>query len=125
MIRFIHCIKAKPEVSLAAFRDFWQGAAFNQLLSEISVQAGTRRISKNLTLNVETNTRLQEDRGAGDAYDAILEIWFDSADSLLPLAEQNEVQQLFDRMTKLQQPVIDFQVSKRFFTEWSEDEQIQ
>jgi hypothetical protein len=125
MIRFIHCIKARPETSREAFRDFWQGAAFNQLLSEISVQAGTRRISKNLTLNVETNTRLQEDRGAGDAYDAILEIWFDSADSLLPLAEQSEVQQLFDRMTELQQPVIDFQASKRFFTEWSEDEQIQ
>ncbi|MCU7842471.1 MAG: EthD domain-containing protein [Candidatus Thiodiazotropha sp. (ex Monitilora ramsayi)] len=120
MIRFIHCIKSRPEISLEKFREFWHGAAFNQLLSEMSVQAGTRRISKNLTLNVDANSRLQEDRGAEDAYDAILEIWFDSATTLLPITEKSEVKQLFNQLEKLQQPIIDFHSSKRFFTEWNE-----
>ncbi|MCU7850909.1 MAG: EthD domain-containing protein [Candidatus Thiodiazotropha sp. (ex Monitilora ramsayi)] len=121
MIRFIHCIKSGAGVTSEAFRKFWQGPELNQLLSEFTVQAGACRISKNLTLDVSANNQLREDRGSEEPYDAILEIWFDNAASLMQITEMHDVQQLFKRMEKLQAAYIDFHTSKRFFTEWNED----
>ncbi|MCU7916467.1 MAG: EthD domain-containing protein [Candidatus Thiodiazotropha sp. (ex Gloverina cf. vestifex)] len=121
MIRFIHCIKSGPEVSSETFRKFWLGPELNQLLSEFTVQAGANRICKNLTLNVSANNQLREGRGSEEPYDAILEIWFDNAASLMQITEKSEVQQLLKRMETLQAAYIDFHTSKRFFTEWNED----
>jgi antibiotic biosynthesis monooxygenase (ABM) superfamily enzyme len=120
MIRFIHCMKARPDVSLEAFRQFWHGDEFRQQLSELAVQAGSREIRRNLTLQVETNERLQRERGAESSYDAILEIWFDHAAGLQDLLESSEFQALLQRMERLQADFVDFQASKRFFTEWTD-----
>lgn len=121
MIRFIHCMKARSDVNLESFRSFWHSPEFNQQLSELAIQAGTRQIRRNLTLQVDTNNQLQMERGAEPPYDAILEIWFDHAAGLQNIAENSEVQELLQRMEQLQADYVDFQASKRFFTEWSED----
>ena len=121
MIRFIHCMKARPDVSLERFRSFWNSPEFKQHLSELAIQAGTRQIRRNLTLQVDTNNQLQMERGAEPPYDAILEIWFDHAAGLQSIADNSEVQALLKRMEQLQADYVDFQASKRFFTEWSED----
>jgi hypothetical protein len=111
-------MKARPDVSLEAFRAFWQNPEFTQLISELEVLAGTRRITRNLTLQVEANNRLQMERQAQPAYDAILEIWFDNAASLLRLSETSEFQAMLKRMETLQTGFVDFHNSSRFFTEW-------
>lgn len=121
MIRFIHCMKCRPDVSLESFRGFWQSAEFNQQLSELAIKAGTREIRRNLTLQVETNNQLQMERGAEPPYDAILEIWFDQAAELQQLVDNNEIQELFQRMEQLQADYVDFHASKRFFTEWTDN----
>jgi hypothetical protein len=121
MIRFIHCMKSRPDVSLEAFRNFWQSAEFNQQLSELAIQAGTREIRRNLTLQVDTNNQLQMERGAEPPYDAILEIWFDHAAGLSEVVENSEIRELFQRMEQLQTGYVDFHTSKRFFTEWTGD----
>lgn len=120
MIRFIHCMKCRPDVSLEAFRGFWHSAEFNQQLSELAIKAGTRMIRRNLTLQVDTNNQLQMQRGAEPAYDAILEIWFDQAAELQQTLENSDIQELLQRMEQLQADFVDFQASKRFFTEWTE-----
>ncbi len=120
MIRFIHCMKARPDVSLEAFRDFWHSQEFNQQLSELATWAGSRQIRRNLTLQVDSNNRLQMERGAAAPYDAVLEIWFDNAAGLQAIVDNSELQELLQRMEQLQADYVDFQASKRFFTEWNE-----
>ena len=121
MIRFIHCMKTRSDVSTEAFRSFWHSAELKQLLSELAIQAGTRQIRRNLTLQVEANNQLQMEREAQPAYDAVLEIWFDDAAGLQQLNEKNEIRALLKRMQTLQADFVDFQASSRFFTEWVEE----
>jgi hypothetical protein len=120
MIRFIHCMQARADISQEAFRKFWSSPAFKQLLAELAMQAGTREIRRNLTLQVDTNNQLQIERGAAPPYDAVMEIWFDNAASLQDIVDNQDVQELLQRMQALQADYLDFQKSKRFFTEWSE-----
>jgi len=121
MIRFIHCMKARPGVGLERFREFWHGAEFKQLLSELEILAGTRRIRRSLTLQVEANEQLRVERGARPPHDAVLEIWFDDAISLQRLAGDEATRDLLQRMEALQSDYVDFQASTRFFTEWLEE----
>ena len=121
MIRFIHCMKARPDVSVEAFRNFWHSAELKQLLSELAIQAGTRQIRRNLTLQVEANNQLQMERQAQPPYDAVLEIWFDDAAGLQKLDDNDEIRTLLKRMETLQVDFVDFRASSRFFTEWVED----
>ncbi len=121
MIRFIHCMKARADVSMETFRSFWHSAELKQLLSELAIQTGTRQIRRNLTLQVEANDRLQMEREAQPPYDAVLEIWFDDAAGLLQLNENDEIRTLLKRMETLQADFVDFQASSRFFTEWVEE----
>jgi hypothetical protein len=121
MIRFIHCIKARPDINPEAFRAFWHSAEFTQLLSELAVLAGTRRIARNLTLQVEANNQLQMERQSRPAYDATLEIWFDNAAGLLRRSETSEFQALLKRLEALQAGFVDFHDSSRFFTEWLDE----
>ena len=118
MIRFIHCMKARSDISLEAFRDFWHGADFNQQLSELAVIIGPRKIHRSLTLQVDANNQLQIERGARMPYDAVLEIWFDDAASLRQVTGQSEAQRLLKEMEALQAEYVDFSASTRFFTEW-------
>jgi hypothetical protein len=120
MIRFIHCIKARPDITPESFWEFWFSAPFRQLLSELTVQAGTREIRRDLTLNVEANLQLQMEHQAPSPYDAILEIWFDDATSLQRPTSTSEMQALLNRIEQLQADFIDFQSSRRFFTEWED-----
>jgi len=120
MIRFIHCMKARPDVSLEAFREFWHGAEFNQQLSELAVIIGPRKIHRSLTLQVDANNQLQIERGAKLPYDAVLEIWFDNAASLQQVTGLIETKSLLKEMEALQAEFVDFSASTRFFTEWVE-----
>ncbi len=121
MIRFIHCMKARSDVSLERFREFWNSAQFNQLIAELEIIAGTRQIRRSLTLQVEANEQLRIERGARPPFDAVLEIWFDDATGLQRLAGNEATRDLLQRMETLQADYVDFHTSTRFFTEWVTD----
>jgi hypothetical protein len=114
-------MKARSDISTESFRSFWHSAELKQLLSELAIQAGTRQIRRNLTLQVEANSQLQMERGAQPPYDAVLEIWFDDASGLQQLNQNDEIRALLKRMERLQADFVDFTASSRFFTEWVEE----
>ena len=118
MIRFVHCVKRHPDLSVADFRKYWKRSEFTDLLEKIAAISGARRVARNLTLLIEMNIRLMQDRGSAEPFDAILEIWWDNAQEFSDKLESAEFQQAFQEMEAFQRRFVDFTTSRRFFTEW-------
>ncbi len=119
MIRFVHCVKRNKDLDSGEFRRFWNSAEFQSLLDRMVILFGARRIERNLTLVIEANTLLQEERGTEDPFDALIELWIDNARDLNAALNSEEFQQLMREMEKYQSRFIDFHESRRFFTEYN------
>lgn len=119
MIRFIHCMKRRPELTVAEFREYWNSQEFGDLVNRMEDMVGPVSMIKNLTFNIELNTELMQERGgAEEPYDGILELWFESASDLQKLSA-DEGEALRAEMGAFQEKFVDFSTSMRFFTEWS------
>ena len=120
MIRLIHCMKRREDVSIEAFRKFWNSAELNELIDRATRYALTVEVKKNLTLDIELNQRLQAERNAKPAFDGILEIVWQSGSDLSALIDDPDFERLNQEMQAVQQPFVDFNESRRFFTEYHE-----
>ena len=118
MIRFIHLMKKRPELTTADFREYWNSPQSSELLERVKDIVGPVSVIKNLTLDVSLNAALMEERGAGEPYDGIIEIWFESAADLKNL-ETDEGKAVLAENQEHQAQFVDFAASKRFFTEWN------
>ena len=122
MIRFIHCMKRKEGVSTEDFRAFWNSAEFNDLVDGIRDLSLTVAVRRNLTLDIDLNRALQAERGAKQPFDGVLEIIWQSGRDLSSLEDNPEFQRLTHAVEELQRQVIDFEESRRFFTEYVDDQ---
>ena len=118
MIRFIHCMKRRPELTVAEFREYWNSQEFGDLVNRMQDMVGPVSMIKNLTFNIEVNNELMQERGGEEPYDGILELWFESASDLQELST-DEGEALRAEMEAFQEKFVDFSTSSRFFTEWS------
>ncbi len=121
MIRFVHCVRRNQDLDSGEFRRFWNSAEFQSLLDRMVILSGARRIERNLTLVIQANTLLQEERGSGEPFDALIELWMDSAKDLDAALESEEFRQLMLEMEQYQRRFIDFEGSRRFFTEYNSE----
>ena len=122
MIRFIHCVKRRADISPEEFRRFWNSGEFTDLLEHLGHLTGARKVEKNLTLMIDMNTELMKERGSKEPFDGILEVWFDNARVFDQEQEDSELNRFLDRMERYQEEFIDFSESMRFFTEWNPPE---
>ena len=121
MIRLVHCVRRHPELSIADFRRYWNNSRFSDLLAQIAELSGARQVQRSLTLLIDINLQLMQERKSGEPFDAMLEIWWDNAKELELRLASPGMQELLDEMTDYQKQFIDFTRSRRFFTEWSRD----
>ena len=117
MIRYINCFRKKPDVSAEEFREYWNGAEYNELIAKIAAFYQAVHYAKNLTLKVEMGQKLLSDRGLSEPYDGIIEYYWDNAHQLSTLYESPEAQALGAQMEKYQNDFIDLSRSTAFFTE--------
>jgi len=117
MIRFIHCMKRRPELTTAEFREYWNSQEFAGLLDRMADMVGSVSMMKNLTFNIEMNNELMQERGSEEPYDGILEVWCENASDLQGI-NSDEGEALRAEMEAYQEKFVDFKASKRFFTEW-------
>ncbi|MEJ2575485.1 MAG: hypothetical protein P8106_02065 [Gammaproteobacteria bacterium] len=122
MIRFVHCVRRREDVSLEDFRLFWKGQELNRLLEELALNTGAVRWSTSLTLNIEANLQLMAERDSTEPFDAMVEIWWERARGLYELMQQPEFEELRAAIETCQQPYVDFRRSRRFFTDCDEPE---
>ncbi len=117
MIRFIHCMKKRPELTIAEFREYWNSQEFTELMDRMTQMLGPVSVIRNLTFNIELNNSLMQERGAEEPFDGIIEFWLESAADLQNL-NNAEADALRAEMEAYQQQFVDFTESRRFFTEW-------
>ncbi len=122
MIRFMHCIKRRPELTVEDFRQYWNGAEYTGLVDRLGLALGATRVETNLTLLVEANVELMEERNSKEPFDAVLEVWWDNARRLMELRESPEVAALLKEIEDYQRQFVDFASSRRFFTDWESDQ---
>jgi len=117
MIRFIHCIKSKPELTAAEFRDFFNRADLKKLLDQMVLLTRSSKYKLSLTLQVEANVELLQSRGGAEPFDALIEVWWDNGRELMHLTQTEEFQGLMARVDEYQRQFVDFSRSSRFFVE--------
>lgn len=121
MIRFIHCVKSRADISAGDFRHCWNSPEFSGLWDRLILLTGARHCERNLTLLIELNTQLMDERGAGDPFDGLIEVWWDDAREFEEKVTSDAFQELLQEMETYQSQFIDFTASRRFFTEWDSD----
>jgi len=117
MIRFISCIKRRDDVSIEEFRHFWNSLAFDELQERVSRVLGANRFQHSLTLAVEANDLIMDERGLAEPFDGLIEYWWEQARDVLRLAESPEGRSALQDMRKYQAHFVDFAHSHAFFTE--------
>jgi|GEM_PF-700935 len=122
MIRFIHCMKRRPELTAAEFREYWNSPEFADLVNRSADVFGAKKVTRNLTYQIELTTILMTERGGNEEpYDAIMEMWWESPAELETLRNTGEAEQALKEMAAFQQKFVDFSRSQRFLTEWTSD----
>ncbi len=117
MIRFINCIKKRDDISIEDFRIYWHSQEFENLLQRVIDITKANHFAKNLTLDVDANVMIQEDRGGGEPFDGIIEYWWDKGSELMNLYNTDEAKQVRQQMIEYQRQFIDLAASSAFFTE--------
>lgn len=117
MIRFVHCMKRRPELTVPEFREYWNSQEFLDLNNRLEELLEPVRISKNLTYNVDINTVLMQERGSEEPFDGIMEVWLESGTDLHKIQDSEEGDQIRAEMEAFQKKFVDFSKSIRFFTE--------
>jgi hypothetical protein len=117
MIRFINCIKRRPDITVEQFRNYWNSDEFKNLIKQIVTLSGAKRYSKSATLVIEANTMLQKRRGSSEPFDGVLEYWWDKASHLDDLFNTAEAGLLTQKMLDFQKQFVDIANSSAFFTE--------
>jgi hypothetical protein len=120
MIRFVHCVRRRPEVSELEFRRFWQGAELDGLVQQIREVLQPLRIKRSLVLAISQNEELMREREGMAPCDGMLELWFENARQFDPVRDDPGYRELMLQMEALQSRYVDFSQSMRFFTEWEE-----
>lgn len=116
MIKFVMCITRHPEMTRAAFQDYWMnkhGPFFMQ-------NASTMRAKKYLqshTIDTPLNEGLRSSRGMRPEYDGVAEVWFESEQELLQAMSSPEGQKLSAALLEDEGNFIDHSKSSAFIVE--------
>ena len=117
MIRFITCLRRRPELTLAQFREAWDSPDFDRLIQRTVEMIGAVHSVKSATLAVEANASVQLFRGTEEPYDGVLEYFLPSASFLRERAESPGFWDLQREMVACQERFADMGRSVAFFTE--------
>mgnify|MGYP001547825296 FL=1 len=119
MIRLIHCMKRKDDVSVEDFRKFWDSPELIALMDAMLDKVFVADIKRNLTLDIKANHVLQAERQSKQPFDGIVEILWQSGADMAAIEQDSQFNELYARMEELQSKYIDFSESRRFITEYS------
>ncbi|MDX2481232.1 MAG: EthD domain-containing protein [Desulfuromusa sp.] len=118
MIRFINCIRKRPEISHQEFRDYWSSQQFRQRMDRLVELLRPLSYARNLTLQTVGNDRINAILGnIEEPFDAIIEYWWDSAAEFYGRLDTPEVIALFGKILTEDAVYFDSRYSNGFFTE--------
>jgi hypothetical protein len=117
VIRFINCLRRKPDQTIEQFRQHFDDPKFAALMERTAALLGAVRHTKHATLAVQANDLVRQQRGSSAPFDGVLEYWWDNAAHLLERTNSPEGKALTQEMLIYQQQFVDLSSSSGFFTE--------
>ncbi len=118
MIRFINCIKRRKDVSIDDFRKYWNSREFEDLLQQVVDITKPESVSRNLTLDVDANLMIREERGSREPFDGIIEFWWQNGSELMDLYNSEAAREIRKKILAFQKQFVDLSESSAFFTEF-------
>ncbi|MDO8704891.1 MAG: hypothetical protein Q7J84_08095 [Sulfuricaulis sp.] len=120
MIRFINCLHKRADISSEQFRQYWNDPKFDAIVGRVVDYTGATGHAKNLTLIVDANDLMRQRRAFGEAFDGVLEYWWDNAAQLNAVLNSPQCDVLMKSMLDFQKQFVDLERSCAFFTEAQE-----
>ena len=117
MIKFIHCIKAKPELTAAEFRKFFRSDELLSLIQRMATLTNAVDYKLGLRLEIEINVELMRSRNGAAPFDGVIEILWENGKELMQFTASEEFQGVMEQMDRYQSQFVDFSRSSRFFME--------
>lgn len=81
MVKLVFCLKRLPELSLADFQRYWL-ETHGPLVRRHAATLRIKRYIQVHTLDSPVNEAMRAGRGAGEPYDGVAELWWDSVQDL-------------------------------------------
>jgi len=113
MIKFIQCVKKKPEVSIQDFRRSWK--IYQAKATELAKAMNVTGLTFCTTLNVEENLQVMLTRGTSEPFDGVAEFRISNAPRTIEALSREPGKSLMEDLQKLQTEFLDMETSAFFF----------
>jgi len=116
MIKFVYCVRKRPELSDEAFRKYWL-ENHGPLVRSFAKALRAKRYVQSHPLDTPLNLAAMQPRGTAKPYDGITEVWWDTADDLIAALQSPEGQKANLTLTEDEGRFCDLPRCSVFFTE--------
>jgi hypothetical protein len=113
MIKFMQCVRRKPNLSVADFRQHWE--RYTQVWEDLARASEAKRMSTSLGLEIDQNTTIQLARGTREPFDGVLEVWWMNGEPVTKYMQDPAAKSKLAAMRQLQEEFIDVASSSFFF----------
>lgn len=113
MIKFIQCVKKKPEISIQDFRRSWK--IYQAKATELARALNAKGLTFCTTLNVEENLQVMLTRGTSEPYDGVAQFLFSNAPRTIESLSHEPGASLMMDLQRLQSEFVDLENSAFFF----------
>jgi hypothetical protein len=114
MIKFIQCVRKKPEVSIQEFRRFWK--LYQAKATELAKALNAVGLTFCTTLAVDENLQVMLTRGTAEPYDGVAEFRVNNAPRMLERLSAEPAEGLWLELREMQKEFVDLENSAFFFT---------
>lgn len=99
MIKFIYCVRRRPDLTPEAFREYWL-KHHAPLVKECAEAMRAVRYIQSHTLETQLNALAQRSRGTLEPYDGITELWWNTIEDLTAAWQTPEGQKANQLLTE-------------------------
>lgn len=116
MIKFVYCVRRRPDITPEAFRKYWL-ENHGPLVHRCATALHAKRYVQSHTLDTPLNAAAQQPRGTKPPYDGLTELWWESAEDLIQALNTPEFQEANLILAKDEARFCDLPNCSVFFTE--------
>jgi hypothetical protein len=113
MIKFIQCIKRRPDLSVESFRSRW--IEYQEEARRLAGELGAARVEFSTTLVVRENIQIVFTRGTMPPYDGMVEVVWPEATDIRALFSEESLAGKAEKLRAMQVEFIDLESSAFFF----------
>ena len=116
MIKFVYCVRRRPDITAEEFRKYWL-EKHGPLVRSYANALRARKYVQSHTFDSPLNAAAQQPRGTKAPYDGITEVWWDRAEDLISALSTREGQEANDRLAEDEGWFCDLPNCSVFFTQ--------